>query len=297
MIEYTFSDYVQFILSGLSTGSIYALIGLGFVVIFNVTGIINFAQGEFAMLGAMLANTFVEADIPLPFAFVLAVATVMVVGMVLERVAIQPARNAPVVTLIIITIGLDIAIRGTALLAWGTTPHRLPVFTEGPPFDIFGAVLSRQRVWIMGSGVLILVGLYLFFYRTLIGKAFRACAINPVAARLMGISPNRMSLMAFALSAGLGAAAGIVIAPLSLVSYDVGLHWGLRGFVAAVMGGFVDPVGAVVGGLLIGVLESLSVGLLTSSMKNAVAFLVLFLILFFRPHGIFGRRGVDRGGL
>lgn len=297
MVDYAFSDYLQFVLSGLSTGSIYALIGLGFVVIFNVTGIINFAQGEFAMLGAMLANTFVEADLPLPLAFLLSVAIVTLLGALLERVAIHPARRASVVTLIIITIGLDIAIRGIALLAWGTTPHRLPVFTKGPPFEIFGAVLSRQRAWIMGSAVLILVGLYFFFYHTLVGKAFRACAVNRLAARLMGISPDRMSLMAFALSAGLGAMAGIVIAPLSLVSYDIGLTWGLRGFVAAVMGGFVDPAGAVVGGLLIGVLESLSAGLLTSAMKNAVAFIVLFLILFFRPHGIFGARGVARGGL
>ncbi len=297
MIDYSLADYLQFILSGLSTGSIYALIGLGFVVIFNVTGIINFAQGEFAMLGAMLANTFVENDLPLPLAFLLSVACVTLVGIVMERVAIHPARRASIVTLIIITIGVDIAIRGIALLAWGTTPHRLPVFTSGPPFDIFGAVLSRQRVWIMGSGVIILAGLYLFFNRTLIGKAFRACSINRLAARLMGISPNRMSLMAFALSAGLGATAGIIIAPLSLVSYDVGLSWGLRGFVAAVMGGFMDPVGAVTGGLLIGVLESLSAGLLTSSMKNAVAFIILFLILFFRPHGIFGGRSAAQSGL
>lgn len=297
MVDYAFSDYLQFVLSGLSTGSIYALIGLGFVVIFNVTGIINFAQGEFAMLGAMLANTFVEADLPLPLAFLLSVAIVTLLGTLMERVTIHPARRASVVTLIIITIGVDIALRGIALLAWGTTPHRLPVFTKGPPFEIFGAVLSHQRAWIMGSAVLILVGLYLFFYYTLIGKAFRACAVNRLAARLMGISPDRMSLMAFALSAGLGATAGIVIAPLSLVSYDIGLTWGLRGFVAAVMGGFVDPAGAVVGGLLIGVLESLSAGLLTSAMKNAVAFIVLFLILFFRPHGIFGARGVARGGL
>jgi branched-chain amino acid transport system permease protein len=266
-------------------------------VIYNVTGIINFAQGEFAMLGAMLANTLVEADIPLPLASLVSVASVTLVGALLERAAIHPARRATTVTLIIITIGLDITIRGIALLAWGTTPHRLPVFTQGPPLDILGAVLSRQRAWIMASTALILIGLYFFFARTLVGKALRACAVNRLAARFMGISPDRMSLVAFSLSAGLGAMAGIVIAPLSLVSYDVGLGWGLRGFVAAVMGGFVDPVGAVVGGLLIGVLESLSAGLLTSSMKNAVAFLVLFLILFFRPHGIFSARRAAQAGL
>lgn len=297
MTGYGFSDYLQFILSGISTGSIYALIGLGFVVIFNVTGVINFAQGEFAMLAAMLANSLVEAHVPLPAAFAISVLVVLAVGALVERTTIYPARHSSTVTLIIITIGLDITIRGIALLIWGTTPHRLPVFTKGEPLQIFGAVLSLQRLWIMGTAAVLLVGLYFFFYHTLIGKAFRACSINRRAARLMAISPSRMSLMAFTLSAGLSAVAGVVIAPLSLVSYDVGLSWGLRGFVAAVMGGFTDPLGTVIGGVLIGVLESLSAGMISSDWKNAIAFVVLILILFARPQGLFGRRETARAGL
>jgi branched-chain amino acid transport system permease protein len=160
---------------------------------------------------------------------------------------------------------------------------------------VAGAIVTRQGVWILGTTALILVFLYVFFEHTYPGKILRACAINPLSARLSGIRPDRMSLLAFALSAGLGAMAGIVIAPLTLVSYDMGLYLGLRGFVAAIMGGLVNPAGAVAGALLLAVLENLAGGLLRAAYKEAVAFVVLFLILFFRPQGIFGRGA--RGGL
>jgi branched-chain amino acid transport system permease protein len=224
-----------------------------------------------------------------------AVVTVTLLGGLVERLTIHPARRASPVTLIIITIGLDIAVRGIALLVWGTDPYPLPPFTPGPPLRVGGAVITRQGLWILATTALILAFLYLFFERTYLGKTLRACAINPLSARLSGIRPERMSLVAFALSAGLGAMAGIVVAPLTLVSYDMGLHLGLRGFVAAIMGGLVNPAGAVVGALLLAVLENLAGGLLRAAYKETVAFLVLFLILFFRPQGIFGRG--PRGGL
>jgi branched-chain amino acid transport system permease protein len=265
------------------------------VTIYNVTGIINFAQGEFAMLGAMVLVSLGPLDLPRPLGIAVAVLAVTLLGGLVERLTIHPARRASPVTLIIITIGVDIAVRGIALLVWGTDPYPLPPFTPGPPFRLGGAVITRQGVWILGATALTLASLYLFFERTYLGKTLRACAINPLSARLSGIRPDRMSLVAFALSAGLGAVAGIVIAPLTLVSYDMGLHLGLRGFVAAIMGGLVNPAGAVVGALLLAVLENLAGGLFRAAYKEAVAFLVLFLILFFRPQGLFGR-GV-RGGL
>lgn len=281
-------------LAGLTQGSIYALIALGFVTIYNVTGIINFAQGEFAMLGAMFMVSLEPLGLPLPVSFLLAVAGTTLAGGAMERLTIHPARRASVLTLIIITIGVDIGLRGVALLAWGTDPYPLPPFTAGPPVTLGGAIITRQALWIIGATAATLAAVYLFFEHTFLGKAVRACAINPLSARLTGIRPDRMSLLAFALSAGLGAVGGIVIAPLTLVSYDMGLNLGLRGFVAAIMGGFVSGPGAVVGALLLGVLEAVGTGLTRAAFKETIAFLVLFLILFFRPQGIFGR-GVGRG--
>jgi len=156
---------------------------------------------------------------------------------------------------------------------------------------LWGAVLSRQRIWVVGVTLVILIGLWLFLEHTMLGKAVRACAINPKAADLMGISPERMSFLSFGLSAGLGAVAGIVIAPLTLVSYNIGLTLGIKGFVVAVMGGLVNAPAAVAGGLLLGLLESWGAGLLSSGFKDAIAFILLFIILFLKPAGLFGRHG------
>lgn len=265
------------------------------MTIYNVTGIINFAQGEFAMLGAMVLVSLGPLGLPLPLGVAVAVGVVTLVGGLVERLTIHPARRASRITLIIITIGVDIAVRGIALLVWGTDPYAIPAFTAGPPLRVGGAIVTRQGLWILGATAAVLIFLYLFFEHTYPGKTLRACAINPLAARLSGIRPDRMSLLAFALSAGLGAVAGIVIAPLTLVSYDMGLSLGIRGFVAAIMGGLVNPAGAVVGALLLAVLENLAAGLFRAAYKETVAFLVLFLILFFRPQGIFG--GGGRAGL
>ena len=282
MLEFGLGDYVQFLVSGISTGSIYVLVALGLIAIYNVTGVINLAQGEFVMLGAMLAVSFQTLHLSLGVSFDLAVLSVMGIGAAIQRVTIRPARHAPDVTLIIITIGTAIAVRGLALLFWGTTPRTLPEFSPGAPLNLWGAVLSRQRVWIMGAALVVLALLYLFFEYTLLGKAVRACAVNRQTAELVGIDTQAMSLLAYAVSAGMSAVAGIVIAPLTLVSYDLGLGLGLKGFVVAIMGGMVNAPAAVIGGLLLGVLESFTSGLLSSGIKNAIAFLVLFLVLLGR---------------
>ena len=290
-------QFLQLVLAGLTQGAIYALIALGFVTIYNVTGIINFAQGEFAMLGAMFLVSLVPLGLPLPAAFFASVGGVVVVGGVIERLAIHPARSASLVTLIIITIGVDIVLRGLVLLVWGTDPLPMAPFSPGAPLAVGGAVITRQALWILGTTAGTLALLYAFFEFTYLGKAVRACAINRLSARLSGIRPDRMSLLAFCLSAGLGAVGGIVMAPLTLVSYDMGLYLGLRGFVAAIMGGFVSAPGAVAGAVLLGVLESLSAGILRAAYKEAIAFLVLFLILLLRPQGLFTRAVGLRAGL
>ncbi len=269
---------LQYLLSGLVVGGIYALIGLGFVIIYSVTRVINFAQGELAMLGALCMVTLAGQGIPGPLAFLLAVLGGCASGALLERVAIHPVREGSVLTLIIITIGASIALRGAALLAWGTDPFPLSPFTQGPPLQLGGAIIVRQGLWVLAVALSIFGGLWVFFTRTYLGKAVQACAINPRASRLMGIRVDRMSLFAFALAGGLGAVAGIVIAPITYATYDMGLMLGLKGFVAAVVGGLVSPAGAIVGGFLLGILESLAAGLVSSGYKDAFAFLVLILV-------------------
>lgn len=281
-----YTQVLQLVLAGVTTGSIYSLIALGFVTIYSVTGIINFAQGEFAMLGALITISLYGMDLPIVFAVLPSVLGVTAVGALIQRFAIRPVRHASVITLIIITIGADIALRGMALILWGTDPYILPAFSPGGPIAIFGAVINRQSLWVLGITAAILVALFLFFEYTLVGKAVRACAINARAARLMGIDTNRMACLSFSLAAALGAISGIVIAPITLPTYDMGLILGLKGFVAAAMGGLVNSPGAVIGGLLLGVLESLGAGLISSGYKDAIAFIILIGILLARSEGI-----------
>jgi branched-chain amino acid transport system permease protein len=288
-MAFDFSNYVQLVLAGISTGSIYVLVALGIVLIYNVTGIVNLAQGEFAMLGAMLAVTYYGWHLPLAVAFLAAVLSVMAIGMLLERLTVNPARSASPVTLIMITVGVSITVRGIALLTWGTTPYSLPSFSKGAPLNVLGAMVSQQRLWVLAAGALALLLLYYLLERTLLGKALRACAINQRAAGFVGISSNGMSLLAYTLSAALGAVGGIVIAPLTLVSYDMGLILGLKGFVVAVIGGLISAPVTVIGGLLLGIAESLAAGLISSGLKDAIAFLVLLIVIFVRSEQMFKR--------
>lgn len=285
----------QLLVTGVTLGSIYALVALGFVAVYNVTGIINFAQGEFVMLGAMGAVTLVRAGLPLPAAGVLAVLLVSLAGAALHTLAIRPARRASTISLITITIGGAIAIRGAALLGWGTDPYPLPAFTPGPPLPLGNVMLTRQSLWVLAVTLIVLVLLYLFFHQTMLGRALRASSTNPLAARLMGISPARMGLLSFTLSAALGAIGGVVIAPITYADYGMGLMLGLKGFVGAVMGGLTNFPGAVIGGLVLGVLESLGAGVY-SAYKDAVAFVILLAVLLLHPSGLLGRN-VERSGL
>lgn len=275
----------QYLASGLVVGGVYALIGLGFVIVYRVTRIINFAQGELVMLGALLTVTGRQLGLSTTTAAIGAVVAVAAVGALLERVAIHPVRGAPALTVLIVTIGASIAIRGVALVAWGTDPYTLPAFSPGPPLRLLGATMVRQGLWVLVVAAVVFAALWLFFTRTYAGTAVRACAVNSRGARLMGIRVERMWLLSFALSGGLGAAAGAVIAPITYATYDMGLMLGLKGFVAAVLGGLVSPAGAIVGGILLGLLESLSAGLLSSGYKDAVAFVVLILLLLAQVAG------------
>jgi branched-chain amino acid transport system permease protein len=284
----------QFLLTGLTVGSIYALVALGFVLIYNVTGVLNFAQGEFSMLGALLCATLLTWHLSLGAAAVCAVAVVCAIGALMERLAVEPAYDRAAgpagahhsLTLVIITFGVSMALRGLALTAWGADPYTLPEFTPGPALVVLGGVLVRQAMWAIGLSIVVVLGLFAFFAHTLPGAAVRACADNALASRLVGISPRRMSLFAFTLAAGLGAVAGIVIAPMPGAAYDMGLELGLKGFVAAVIGGLTNAPAAVVGGYVVGLIEALSTGYLAQGYSEAITFLVLLAVLFLQREGL-----------
>jgi branched-chain amino acid transport system permease protein len=285
---------LQYVISGITIGAIYAVIALGFTIIYNSTEVINFAQGEFVMLGGMAVIALISIGLPLGLSFILAVLSVTLVGITLERFTIRPARSSSPITLIIITVGASIFLRGMAMMLWGKDALGLKPFTGSDPIHVAGATLVPQSLWVLGVTVVVTVGLQFFYKRTITGKAMRACAFNRRAASLVGISVNRMVLVSFALSAAIGAAAGIVIVPITLCGYDVGTMLGLKGFCAAVLGGLGSSPGSILGGFLLGVLEALGAGLISSGFKDAIAFFVLLLVLFIRPSGLLGPKEVKR---
>ena len=288
------AQLAQFLLSGLTAGAIYALVALGFATIYNASQVLNFAQGEFVMIGGMAAAGFVDAGLPLPLAALAAVACAIAVGAALDKLAIEPVRNASVVALIIITIGASILLRGAAVLVWDKKIHSLPAFSGEQPLAIGGATLLPQVLWVLGVSALAVAALSWFYRRTLAGKAILAVSHNRLAAQLVGISVRRALLASFGLSAALGALAGILIAPISFTSWDVGVMLGLKGFAAAILGGLGSSAGAVLGGLLLGLVESLGAGYLSSAYKDVFAFLVIFAALVFLPDGLLGRRTAER---
>lgn len=280
----------QYIITGVTIGAIYALVAMGFNIIHNATGIVNFAQCEFISLGGMLMYTLaVLLKIPLLLSFFISMAAVTLIGAMIERGPIRYAKSKEVLILIFLTIGISGTIRGTAQQVWGTDNVGVPSFSGDDPIRLLGgAAIVPQHLWVFGIAIVVMIGLHLFFRKTLMGKAMRATAVNRKAAALVGISVNRMVLFSFAFSGALGAVAGMIIAPISTTSYDTGIMLGLKGFAAAILGGYGNFAGAILGGLILGILESLGAGLLSSQYKDAIAFLVLLFVLFVRPNGIMG---------
>ncbi len=285
----------QYLITGITVGCIYAMVAIGFNIIYNVTEIINFAQGEFVILGGMVMVFFhTVTGLPLLIAFPLTVILVTIIGMLVNLLAIRPIKKPSVLTLIIATIAVSTIIKGTAMFVWGKDPVDLPAFTGRDPISFFGAVIQPQYLWVMGILIIIVIALTLFFEKTIIGKAMSACADNKDAASLVGINVKQMVLLSFALSAAIGAMAGIVVTPISLMEYDRGAMLAIKGFSAIILGGLGSFPGAIIGGLIIGIIESFGVGLLASGYKDAYALIVLLAVLFFKPSGILGNVEVSR---
>ncbi len=289
------SDLLQFLFMGLQRGSIYAMVGMGFNIIYNSTGVINFAQGEFVVLGGLMMVTLtMKASLSIPFAFIITVVGVTVVGVLMERLTIRPVKQPSVIRLIIITIAVSIILKGVAMCIWGKGSHYMRHFSGTEPIEILGAMLLPQTLWIIAILALVVTGFVLFFNHTMVGKSMRACAINRDAARLAGINDRNMVMLSFALSAGIGAVAGIVITPIIQMDYARGALLGLKGFGAAVVGGLGNSSGAVAAGILLGVLEALSAGYISSHYMDAMALMVLLAVLFIRPSGLFGSAEASR---
>ena len=276
-----------FLIKGIIVGSIYALIALGFNAIYNTTGVVNFAQGEFLMVGGIAAAWALSAlSLPLALAIAFGLSAGAMTGLLVYTLAIRPVRASPV-TCIIITIGVSIVLRALAALVWGTDPYHLPSLIEGD-VTLAGAAIDYHSLAIVAVSGFCMLLLWLFYRVSRTGKAMRACADNMDAARLCGVSPKRMSASAFSISALLGAVGGVMVTPILSMSFDRGTMLGLKGFAAAILGGLANPVGCVVGGLAIGVLEQYAC-LISSVYRDILSLGVVVLVLLVRPRGLLGK--------
>jgi branched-chain amino acid transport system permease protein len=278
------------LLNGVVFGAIYGLNAVGFGIVYNATNIINFAQGEFVMLGGMLTVLFYAGGrVPLPVAAGGAIAATTALGLLIERIAIRPLwrRRAKDWTYIFMLFAVATVVPNLVMLTISRDAETFPAFTGARPLILGPASLAPQALWVLGVTALAALGLHGFFTHTLTGKAMKAIAVNRRAAAWMGIPVERMVALSFALSALLGALAGVVVTPLITTQFNAGLAFTLKGFAAAVIGGLGNIGGAIAGGLILGILEALSSAFVSSMYGDAVTYGVLLAILLVRPSGLF----------
>lgn len=295
-MEQFFSQIPQLLVSGITNGCIYAIVAVGFSIIYGGTQVINFAQGEFVMIGAMVAAVMLT-KFSLLIAFPVAILAGCLVGACVAVCVLIPLKRASVISLIIMTIGASILLRGLAQLFWGEQALKVPYFTGLPDgqdrvFHVFGAAIGAQQIWVVAVTIILVVGTHLFFKYTLIGRAMRACSMNASGAKLVGISVRKMIVLSFVMAAALGAVAGVTVSPQSYARCTMGTALGLTGFCAAVLGGLGNFGGGIAAGILLGIVESL-IGLVIpalSDYKDAVAFIILVIVLLVKPEGLLARK-------
>jgi branched-chain amino acid transport system permease protein len=288
------SEFLQFAFSGLTVGAIYALVALGFTLIYNASRVINFAQGEFVMIGGMVTAVLYAAGLPLVLAALCSVFIAATVGLLLYVLAINPARDASPATLIIITMGASLFLRGVTQIAVDKQIHSIPPFSGDTAIRVLNATIQPQTLWVIFGSVVLFAALQAFMTRTLAGQALQATAANRLAARLVGIEVAAILALAFVISAIIGGIAGVLVTPITLTRYDVGTLLALKGFSAAMVGGMGSPLGAIAGGLFIGLLEAFGAGYLSSTYKDAIAVIAMLIVLMVAPQGLFGGKKSER---
>lgn len=283
----TFSLYFQFIVSGLTMGAIYAMVGIGFSFIYRVTTVLNFAQGEFLMLGGMVAIAMTSAfGSSLALALIVGILAVTLTGLLFHLGAIRVLGKAEPVRMILITIAGSMFLQGVAYLIWGSDDYALSPFLKTGTINLFGAAINSQVFPVFGAAIGITLILKFFFGNTIWGKASTSCAESHEASMLLGINVDRMGMLSFAMSAGIGAVGGILIAPIALMQYQKGVPLAIKGIAGAVIGGLGNVWGALLGGLIMGLAEALSAGMIASYMTDVVVFAILMLVLFIKPEGL-----------
>jgi branched-chain amino acid transport system permease protein len=284
------NQFLQLVTAGLALGGVYGMVSLGFSIVYNATRVLNFAHGEFVMMGglitAVLSSTY---HVSPPLAALAATAVVCLLGVGLDRFAIQTARRKEHLTLVMITIGAGTAFRGLMEVIVGRDIYFMPPFPGIPDMSVGGIFIAGQAIWVAALLALVSTALWALFQHTSVGKAMRAASGNMRAAQLYGISPQKMSMLSYAIAGSIGALAGAVVTPMAAGYYQAGLFYGVKGFAATILGGLGNPLGAVVGGLTIGVLESMASGYISSGYKDSIALGILLIMLLIRPSGLFGQ--------
>jgi branched-chain amino acid transport system permease protein len=282
--------WLQLLVTGITMGSVYALIALGFVTIYRSSRIVNMAQGSFVMFGGLFAfSMFMELGLPYWLAAIVGTILVVIVAVMMWQIVLKPVLKISLVTMILCTVALSLLFENLSLVRYGGYTKTLPAFGGDHTIQVGGVYISVQSLYIIGITIVVLVVLYFLNNRTTLGKRMTATATNPMAASLSGINVARMITVSFIISAAIGAIGGIAISSyVGGISYASGGIYGMMGFIAAVLGGWGSSTGAVVGGLILGIVQALATGIVPAGYKNVVAFIVLLIVLYFRPRGLLG---------
>lgn len=289
------TTFLQLLVSGVTVGAIYALVAIGFTLVYRASDIFNFAQGEYVMMGGMIAGVLAASGgIGLPAAAFAAISVTVAVGLATYLLAIKPARSTAPVQILIITIGVSVLLRGLASAILGKDFVRIPNFFQPEVFRIGGVVIQSQALLVIAGAAFIAGMLWLFLTTSILGKGVTAVSANSTAAKLVGINPTLIVALCFGISALIGVVGGLLAAPITMTSYDAGTMLAIKGFAAAMLGGMSSAAGPLVGGILIGLLEAFGAGYLSSTYKDALALAVLLAVFALRPQGLFGRGSVQR---
>ncbi len=281
---------IQQILNGLTMGSIYALLAVGVTMIYKSLSMLNFAHGDMMMVSAFACLSLYQLGVPIYLAIIIAIALAAGLGLLLERFFYRKLEFSSFTNVLIATVGVSFVMRNSSIVIWGTNPQLFPQIFSTDPIEIGGFLLIPQSIGIITVAAVLGTALQLFFYKTKTGKCMRAAAIDAEGASMLGINVTKSRLLTFVISSGLAAVAGILLAPMSYARVDMSVLVGLKAFAAAILGGMGNVVGALVGGVLLGLIEALGANYISTAYKDVISFLILFIVLFVKPTGLFAKR-------